>query len=147
MARSMQPAHSPSPFASAGAAAQKLTKPSHWPVLLASAVLEAVWAIALAESQGFTVLAPAIVFFVTSPLSMIGLAYAMRGIPVSVAYAVWTGTGAALTVAAAMIMGSEPVSALKLVFLAGIIGCVIGLKFAKDPASSGPAATQAPATE
>lgn len=135
MARSMQPAESPTPFAaeSTRVAAEKVAKPSHWPVLLASAVLEAVWAIALAESQGFTVLGPSIVFFMTSPLSMVGLAYAMRGIPVSVAYAVWTGTGAALTVAAAMVMGSEPVSVLKLVFLAGIIGCVIGLKFAKAP--------------
>ena len=136
MARSMQPAASPSPFASENtqAASRKVTKPSHWPVLLGSAVLEAVWAIALAESQGFTVLGPSIIFFVVSPLSMIGLAYAMRGVPVSVAYAVWTGSGAALTVAAAMVMGNEPVSVLKLLFLAGIIGCVIGLKFAKSPA-------------
>lgn len=135
MARAMQPAASPSPFASeeSGSVSAKKLKPSHWPVLLGSAVLEAVWAIALAESQGFSVLGPAIVFFVTAPLSMIGLAYAMRGIPVSVAYAVWTGTGAALTVTTAMVMGSEPVSILKLLFLAGIISCVIGLKFAKDP--------------
>lgn len=140
MARAMQPAASPSPFASEDreTVAAKTLKPSHWPVLLASAVLEAVWAIALAESQGFSILAPTIVFFVAAPLSMVGLAYAMRGIPVSVAYAVWTGTGAALTVAAAMVMGSEPVSALKLLFLAGIIGCVIGLKFAKDPHRSVP---------
>ena len=113
----------------------KVLKPSHWPVLIASSVVEAVWAIALGESRGITVLTPTIVFIIGCLLSMVGLAYAMRGIPVSVAYAVWTGTGAALTVTASMVMGTEPVSALKLVFLAGIIGCVIGLKFAKDPAA------------
>lgn len=102
----------------------------YWLVLLASAVLEAVWALALSESHGFTRLLPSIVFAVASIASMIGLGFAMRGIPLSVAYAVWTGTGAALTVAVAMLIGSEPASVLKLLFLVGIVACVIGLKFA-----------------
>ncbi|WP_224780957.1 multidrug efflux SMR transporter [Leucobacter sp. Psy1] len=104
----------------------------HWIVLLASAFLEATWAIALDESRGFTVLGPAIVFGIALPLSMLGLGYAMRAIPVSVAYAIWTGLGAALTVAVSMALGTEPVSALKILFLAGIVGCVLGLKFAGD---------------
>lgn len=104
----------------------------HWVVLLASAILEATWAIALDESRGFTVLGPAIVFGIALPLSMLGLGFAMRAIPVSVAYAIWTGLGAALTVAVSMVLGTEPVSALKILFLAGIVGCVLGLKFAGD---------------
>lgn len=104
----------------------------HWLVLLLSAVLEATWAIALDESRGFTVLVPAIVFAIALPLSMLGLGYAMRAIPVSVSYAVWTGLGAALTVTVSMALGTEPVSVLKIVFLAGIVGCVLGLKFAGD---------------
>lgn len=102
----------------------------HWIVLLASAVLEATWAIALDESRGFSEVLPAIVFCIALPASMIGLGYAMRAIPVSVAYAIWTGLGAALTVAVSMAIGTEQVSALKLLFLAGIVGCVLGLKFA-----------------
>lgn len=105
----------------------------HWLVLLASAVLEAVWAIALKQSHGFTVLAPTVVFFITNPISLFGLGYAMRGLPVSVAYAIWTGLGAALTVGASFVLGTDTPTALKLVFLVGIVGCVIGLKFAKDP--------------
>lgn len=108
---------------------------SAWSVLLASAVLEAIWALALHASHGFTVLVPSLVFAVAAPLSMIGLGYAMRGIPLSTAYAVWTGTGAALTVLASMVIGTEPVSVLKLLFIAGIVGCVIGLKFAPAPPS------------
>lgn len=102
----------------------------HWLVLLASAVLEAVWALALSESQGFTRLAPSLVFLVASVASMVGLSFAMRGIPLSVAYAVWTGVGAALTVGVAMLIGTEPASVLKLCFLIGIVACVVGLKFA-----------------
>lgn len=102
----------------------------HWIILLISSVLEAVWAIALSESDGFSRPVPTIVFAVAVTLSMIGLGYAMKGIPTSVAYTVWVGVGAALTVTASMLTGSEDPSPLKLVFLAGIIACVIGLKFA-----------------
>lgn len=112
----------------------KVAGPAHWIVLFASALLEAVWAIALHDSNGFTLLAPTLVFAVACPLSMVGLGYAMRGLPISVAYAIWTGLGAAVTVIASMVLGSETVSPLKLLFIAGIIGCVIGLKFVKDPA-------------
>ncbi|MBP1324788.1 quaternary ammonium compound-resistance protein SugE [Leucobacter exalbidus] len=117
----------------AAARPQKQASGRHWAVLFASAILEAVWALALDASAGFTVLWPSVVFVIACALSMVGLAYAMRGIAVSVAYAIWTGTGAALTVAVSMLAGAEDPSVLKLLFLAGIIGCVIGLKFARDP--------------
>ncbi|GAA1724417.1 hypothetical protein GCM10009809_20240 [Isoptericola hypogeus] len=99
-----------------------------WVVLLASAVLEAVWATALDASHGFTVLGDTIVFVVALTLSMLGLGYAAKHIPIGTAYAIWTGVGAALTVGWAMVAGTETVSALKVLFLAGIIGCAIGLK-------------------
>ena len=100
----------------------------YWPILIVSAVLEAVWATALGYSEGFTVLLPTIVFFLALAGSMAGLAYAMRGIPIGTAYAVWTGLGAALTVTYAITFGGESASALKVLFLAGIIACVVGLK-------------------
>lgn len=116
----------------AGEDRPKAAAPAHWIVLSVSSGLEAVWAIALDESRGFSVLLPAIVFCIAFPLSMAGLGYAMTGIPVSIAYAIWTGLGAALTVGASILMGSEDPSPLKLLFLAGIVGCVVGLKFAKE---------------
>ncbi|MEV0589258.1 multidrug efflux SMR transporter [Nonomuraea sp. NPDC050310] len=99
-----------------------------WVVLLLSAVLEAVWATALGASEGFTRPVATAVFLVAVTLSMLGLGWAAKKIPISTAYAVWTGVGAALTVAWAMLTGGEAVSALKVLFLAGIVGCVIGLK-------------------
>lgn len=101
-----------------------------WIVLILSGAMEAVWATALGRSEGFSRLVPSIVFFVALVLSMGGLAYAMRDLPVGTSYAVWVGIGASLTVAWAMVTGTEPVSVLKLVFLVGIIGCVVGLKYA-----------------
>lgn len=111
----------------------KVATPAHWAALFASAVLEAVWAISLDLSRGLTVLEPSLVFLVATTIGMFGLGYAMRGIPISIAYTIWTGLGAAFTVGASFVMGTEEPSLLKILFLAGIVGCVIGLKFARDP--------------
>jgi len=99
-----------------------------WFVLVLSGVLEAVWATALGKSEGLSRLAPSIVFFVALTLSMAGLGYAMRSLPVGTAYAVWVGVGAVLTVTYAMATGEEAASLVKVLLLAGIVGCVIGLK-------------------
>ena len=99
-----------------------------WLVLVLSGVLEAVWATALGRSEGFTRLAPTVGFGVAVVGSMVGLAYAMRELPVGTSYAVWVGIGAALTVAYAMATGEEPASVAKVLLLLGIVGCVIGLK-------------------
>ena len=99
-----------------------------WIVLVFSGVLEAVWATALGRSEGFTRLGPSVVFGVALVVSMGGLAYAMRDLPVGTAYAVWVGIGASLTVIYAMITGAEPVSVLKVLFLLMIVGGVVGLK-------------------
>jgi quaternary ammonium compound-resistance protein SugE len=87
-----------------------------------------VLATALGRSDGFTRLVPSLVFGVSIVLSMAGLAYAMRELPVGTSYTVWVGIGATLTVAVAMITGEEPASALKVLLIAGIVGCVVGLK-------------------
>ena len=99
-----------------------------WMILLASAVLEAVWATALGLSDGFSRPLPTLVFAVTATLSMVGLGLAVKRIPLGTAYAVWVGIGAALTVGWAMATGVEPASPLKLLFIAGIVGCAAGLK-------------------
>ena len=101
-----------------------------WFVLVLSGVLEAVWAVALGRSDGLTRLVPSVVFGLGLVLSMAGLAWAMRTLPTGTAYAVWVGVGAALTVAHGMVTGSEPASLVRLLLLAGIVGCVVGLKLA-----------------
>ena len=52
----------------------------------------------------------------------------MRELPAGTAYAVWVAVGATLTVAWAMARGQERVSAVRVLLLAGIVACVIGLK-------------------
>jgi quaternary ammonium compound-resistance protein SugE len=99
-----------------------------WLVLVLSGVLEAVWATALGRSEGFSRLVPSIVFVVSVALSMVGLGYAMRTIPVGTSYAVWVGIGASLTVAYGMASGAEAASLAKVLLVLGIVACVVGLK-------------------
>jgi quaternary ammonium compound-resistance protein SugE len=99
-----------------------------WLILVVSGVLEAVWATALGRSEGFSKLVPTVTFGVAVTLSMAGLAYAMRDLPVGTSYAVWVGVGASLTVAYAMLSGDEPASVVRVLLILGIVGCVAGLK-------------------
>lgn len=107
-----------------------------WLWLLGSAVLEAVWANALHASEGFTRPLWIAVFLAAAIASFFGLAHALKSIPLGTAYAIWTGLGAALTVAWALLTGAETVSVWKLVFLIGIVGAVIGLKLVPAPAGA-----------
>ncbi len=100
----------------------------YWLVLIMSGVLEAVWATALGRTEGFTRPTPTVVFVLGLAASMAGLGYAMRGLPIGTAYAVWVGIGAVLTAGYAMWSGQEPASVLRVALLLGIVGCVIGLK-------------------
>lgn len=99
-----------------------------WVVLIASGVLEAVWATALGKSEGLSRLWPSVVFFVALAASMFGLGWAMRDIPTGTAYAVWVGVGASLTVIWAMITGDTDISWARILLLLGLVGCIVGLK-------------------
>jgi len=99
-----------------------------WLILILSGVLEAVWATALGRTEGFSKPAPTAVFVIALAMSMTGLGFAMRSLPVGTAYAVWVGIGAALTVGYAMVSGAEPTSIARIALILGIVGCVVGLK-------------------
>ncbi len=99
-----------------------------WIVLVLSGLLEAVWATALARSDGFSRLGPTVVFAVALVASMGGLTFALREVPLGTGYTVWVGVGAATTVAVAMVTGAEPASAPRILLLMGLVGCIAGLK-------------------
>ena len=103
-----------------------------WIVLVASGVLEAVWATALGRAEGFTKLVPSLVFLVALVMSMAGLSYAVKSLPTGTAYAVWVGIGASLTVIYGMLSGTEPVSVAKVLLIAGLFACIVGLKLVHD---------------
>lgn len=103
-----------------------------WIVLVASGCMECVWAVALDKSDGFSNPLPTVVFIAACLLSMLGLSYALKTLPVGTSYAVWVGVGAALTMAYGMYDGSESVSFVKILLITGLIGCLVGLKLVSD---------------
>lgn len=103
-----------------------------WVVLILSGVLEAGWALSLKASEGFSRLWPSVSFLVLATLSFVGLAYALRTLPVGTAYAVWTGIGASITAIVGMAVLGETVSVLKLVSLVLIVAGIIGLNLAES---------------
>lgn len=99
-----------------------------WFVLVLAGLFEAVFAVALAKSQGFTRLEPTLLFIAAGLASLAGLAWAIRTLPVGTAYAIWVGIGAGTTVAWSMATGAEPLTLLRVLLVLGLLGCVAGLK-------------------
>ena len=99
-----------------------------WFVLVVSGMLETVWATALARSAGFSRPLPTVVFGVSLVLSMAGLAYALRTIPVGTGYAVWVGIGAVLTAVVGMLALGESASVPRILSLLLVIAGIVGLK-------------------
>ncbi|MGW2330080.1 DMT family transporter [Streptomyces sp. NPDC001700] len=99
-----------------------------WILLMLSGLLETVWAAALSASHGFSRLRPTLLFVVAAALSMAGLSYAMRSIPIGTGYAVWVAIGAVGTAVYGMIALGDPVSAGRIVCLGLIVSGVVGLK-------------------
>ena len=60
--------------------------------------------------------------------SMFLLMKATQTLPLGTAYAVWTGIGAVGTVLVGILVFKEPATFLRLLFIATLIGSIIGLK-------------------
>ncbi|HEY3470695.1 MAG TPA: SMR family transporter [Amycolatopsis sp.] len=99
-----------------------------WLVLVLSGLLETVWAAALGASKGFSRVGPSVVFAVALVLSMSGLAYALRDIPLGTGYAVWVGIGTIGTAVYGMVALGDPASAARITCLTLIVAGVVGLK-------------------
>ncbi|RWR25054.1 QacE family quaternary ammonium compound efflux SMR transporter [Agrococcus lahaulensis] len=99
-----------------------------WVILIASGLLEAVWAAAMQSSKGFRRWRPTVLFAAAMLASMGGLAWAMLEIPTGTAYAVWVGVGAVATVVLQLARGAERLTLVRALLLVLLVGCLVGLK-------------------
>ena len=99
-----------------------------WFVLVLSGLLETAWAVSLDRSAGFSRPLPTLSFAVTVVLSMAGLAYALREIPVGTGYAVWVGIGAAGTALVGIVALGESASLPRIGCLLLVVAGAVGLK-------------------
>jgi quaternary ammonium compound-resistance protein SugE len=99
-----------------------------WFYLLLAAAFEIAFATSMKASEGFTRLWPTLITLAGIVGGLGFLTLAMRDLPVSVAYPIWTGIGAIGTVAIGYYYFGEGMSLIKGLSIAMIIGGVIGLK-------------------
>lgn len=100
-----------------------------WILLLIAGLFEIVWAVGLKYTDGFTRLWPTLGTFVALFISVSFLAAATRSLPISTAYAVWTGVGALGTALVGSILLGDPVTFPRFLCMGLIAAGVIGLKF------------------
>ncbi|AWI13738.1 multidrug efflux SMR transporter [Caldifermentibacillus hisashii] len=84
-------------------------------------------------SEGFTNLFPSIGVIVGFGLSFYCLSLCLKTVPLSLAYAIWSGMGTALTALIGVLLWRDPFSIITLVGLVLIIGGVVLLNTSKSP--------------
>ena len=99
-----------------------------WILLVVSGFMETAWATSLERSHGFSKPLPTVLFVITLALSMGGLGWALRSIPVGTGYAVWVGIGAVGTALVGMIWLGESASVGRVLCLVLIVAGVVGLR-------------------
>lgn len=100
----------------------------HWVYLIAAGCFECAFTTCLKLSDGLTRVGWAVAFVLLSVVSFGLLTLAAQKISLGTAYAVWTGIGAAGTALIGIVWFKDPATFWRLFFLAGLIGCLIGLK-------------------
>lgn len=100
-----------------------------WIYLLIAGLFEMGFTTSLKLTVGFTKVIPTMFFFMFSLLSFWFLNKAIEEIPLGIAYAVWTGIGAAGTVIIGALFFQEHLCPWQLLFLVTLVGSIFGLKF------------------
>jgi quaternary ammonium compound-resistance protein SugE len=102
-----------------------------WLALILGGLFEVGFTTSLRFVDGFRNWPWVAAFLVSVTLSMALLEYASRTIPMGTAYAVWAGIGAAGTAVVGLVLFGEVASLPRLLLLAGLVGCIVGLKLVK----------------
>lgn len=99
-----------------------------WILVFIAGGVEVLFAISMKESHGFTRPYWTVLLCVSGALSFGLLAFAVKSLPVGVAYAIWTGIGAAGTVAVGIWAFNESANAGKLVSISLVLIGIVGLR-------------------
>lgn len=99
-----------------------------WIYLLIAGILEMGWAIGLKYTHGFSNLVPSILTLISMAASFLFLSLALRDLPISMAYAIWTGIGIVGTVIAGLILFQETLTPWQSLSVVLIVAGLIGLR-------------------
>lgn len=100
----------------------------NWFYLFIAGIFEIAWAVGMKYSDGFTKIVPSVCTVAGMAASFIFLSLALRTLPISTAYAVWTGIGTFGVGIAGFFLFNESCSVLRVLCLIMIAGGIAGLK-------------------
>lgn len=100
-----------------------------WIFLIIAGCFEIGFTTSLKLTDGFTKATPTVFFLIFSILSFWFLNKAIETIPLGIAYAVWTGIGAAGTACVGIYFFDEQLTMWKMFFIANLVASIFGLKF------------------
>ena len=103
-----------------------------WLYLFIAGIFEIFWAVGIKYCDGLKITLPLVLVIISMGISIIFLGLATKTIPMSIAYAVWTGIGIVGVFAYGLLILKDPISTNSIVFvsliLIGIIGLKLGIK-------------------
>jgi small multidrug resistance pump len=105
-------------------------KPLAWLLLAASVTSEVAGTVALRQSDGLSRVAPSVAAGVCYVLAVWWMSLAMKHIGMGTTYAVWAGSGLALTALLGVALFGEPLSGMRLAGLALVVAGVVTLSLA-----------------
>ena len=97
----------------------------YWIYLLIAILTEVVGTTMMKVSEGLTRLIPSITMFVMYAVSFVFMAFALKKIEVSTAYAIWSGLGTAVIAMIGIVVFRESFNVHKLLGIVLIIGGVV----------------------
>lgn len=98
-----------------------------WLILIAAGAAEVVMALALKSAQGWTRLGPSVLGLGAALASILLLTLALKQLPITTAYAVWTGLGAIGVSLIGILLFGESTHPVRLACIAAIFAGMIGL--------------------
>jgi quaternary ammonium compound-resistance protein SugE len=110
-----------------------------WLILFAAGLAEILMAVCFKYAEGWTKLGPSIGGILCAGLSMTLLTLALRGMPMSTGYAIWTGIGIAGVAIVGCLCFHENMPPLRILCLLVLLGSMVGLKLLDTSNQSDPA--------
>jgi small multidrug resistance pump len=105
-----------------------------WIFLSVAILFEVAGTTSMKLSRGFAEIWPTVGVFVFYVGAAVAIILALRRLELSIAYAIWSGVGTALTVMIGIAFFREPLTAIKLASIALVVVGVAGLSLASKAA-------------
>ena len=99
-----------------------------WIYLLIAGVLEIVWALAMKQSHGFTRLVPSVITVIGMIASFFFLSKALKQLPMSLSYPIWTGIGAVGSIIIGVVLFHDKLAPVTWLFVGLLLIGIVGIK-------------------